>query len=172
MTPSDDESGSLPIEYFSNDARPQADEDNSESLKNQFSFRESNKVKVIRLTVFVVLLLSASVVAFTVYMVAYNGEHAAMVSKYTGLAEQITETFLSIPNEKIGPLGSLRVAYTAEARENNHTWPFVALSSFQQRASTVKRLSGCLHVAVLPIVSDADRDKWEAYVPNEGRGWM
>jgi len=49
-----------------------------------------------------------------------------------------TETFLDIAREKMGAAGSLVVAIVAEGLAKEKEWPFVTLSSFQERAATIE----------------------------------
>ena len=52
--------------------------------------------------------------------------------------------------------GSLVVALVAHGQDVGN-WPFVTLSSFQQRAHTVKDLSGALYLGFNPVVSALHR---------------
>ena len=48
--------------------------------------------------------------------------------------------------------GNLIVAQIAHGVDHVLPWPFVTLSSFQQRASAARHLSGVLHLAMMPVV--------------------
>ena len=137
----------------------------------QFTSEASKRVNRVRFLVFLVLFVAAIAVVFTVYKVGKNSQQTEIESRYLGISGRVIDAFLSIPNDKIGPLGALRVMYTAQALDNNNTWPFVTLSSFQQRASIVKRLSSGLHVSIFPLVQEKDREQWEEYVPQHQQ-WM
>ena len=145
--------------------------DGDDDKQAQFSDKESKNVNRLRLLVFLVLTLAAVAVAITVYQVVRKSQQTEITTRFQGVSGRVIDAFISIPNDKIGPLGSLRVAYTAQARDTNSTWPFVTLTSFQQRASIVKRLTESLHVALLPVVEQKDRTAWEAYVPRR-TSWM
>lgn len=67
----------------------------------------------------------------------------------------------------MGPAGSLVVALVAHGIDHTRQWPFVALSSFQQRASTAKRQSGSIFIATHPIVWREDRLAWENYTRHD-----
>ena len=54
--------------------------------------------------------------------------------------------------QKMEAAGSLVVAMVAHGVDHNREWPFIALSSFQQRSSTVRGLSGALFLGFLPKV--------------------
>lgn len=75
----------------------------------------------------------------------------------------LTETFLLIPKNKMESAGSLSVAMTAHGVNHSDDWPFVTLSSFQERASTVKVSSGVLYVGFNPIVPKEHLLVWENY---------
>jgi hypothetical protein len=172
-----DEEGSLddsnPIGSTSNsyDESKTSFGNDDDEKQAQFSAKESKNVNRLRLLVFLALALASLAVAFTVYEVVRQSQQTEIKARFHGVSGRVTDAFMSIPNEKIGPLGSLRVAYTAQARDTNSTWPFVTLTSFQQRASIVKRLTGSLHLAFLPLVEEEDRAAWEAYVPKSA-SWM
>lgn len=55
---------------------------------------------------------------------------------------------------------------TAHGIDHGKSWPFVTLSSFQERAATIMDSSGVLYVGFNPIVYQADRTKWENYTYN------
>jgi len=75
----------------------------------------------------------------------------------------MTETFLDIARVKMGAAGSLVVAMIAEGLAKGNEWPFVTLSSFQERAITIMRLSGSLYIGMLPVVLQKNREQWEWY---------
>ena len=54
--------------------------------------------------------------------------------------------------QKMEAAGSLVVAMVAHGVDHKREWPFIALSSFQQRSSTVRGLSGALFLGFLPKV--------------------
>lgn len=54
--------------------------------------------------------------------------------------------------QKMEAAGSLVVAMVAHGVDHKRSWPFIALSSFQQRSSTVRGLSGALYLGFMPKV--------------------
>jgi hypothetical protein len=139
--------------------------------ERDFSKKESKAINYLRVLVFVILFVAAVAVSFIVFRIARNGEETEFVSKFDAVAEQLTTIFMNVPDEKFGTLGSLSVAYTAQARDTNATFPYVTLTSFQQRASTSRRLSGSFLTAYQPIIDDDDKTAWERYVTQE-KDWM
>ena len=74
-----------------------------------------------------------------------------------------TDTFLEIAKSKMGAAASLAVAEIAYGQDTAKTWPFVTMSSFQQRAKSIKDLSGVLYIGMNPMVESALRQKWQFY---------
>lgn len=57
--------------------------------------------------------------------------------------------------------------------DHRRTWPFVTLSSFQQRSSTARSLSKALFVSINPFILHSEREEWEKYVhEDEAFYWM
>jgi hypothetical protein len=79
----------------------------------------------------------------------------------------ITDTFIEIATDKMGAAGSLVVAIVAESLTLKKKWPFVTLSAFQERASTIMRLSGALYIGMNPYVPHELREQWENYTWND-----
>eukprot|EP00977_Amphora_coffeiformis_P019106 scaffold6899_cov183-Amphora_coffeaeformis.AAC.39 len=63
--------------------------------------------------------------------------------------------------------GNLIVAMIAHGVDHNRDWPFVTLSSFQERATTAKDLSGSLMMSFMPVVTHSNRLQWENYTLND-----
>ena len=57
--------------------------------------------------------------------------------------------------------------YVLQYQDTAKTWPFVTLSSFQQRAAAIKTLSGALFIGMNPIVELSLRQKWQFYTNND-----
>lgn len=74
-----------------------------------------------------------------------------------------TVSFHEIATHKLEAAGSLVVAMIAHGEDHKLGWPFVTLSSFQERAHTVKDLSGVLYLGFNPVVSREQRLAWENY---------
>lgn len=70
---------------------------------------------------------------------------------------------MDIANVKMGTAGSLVVSLVAHGIAMGHEWPFVTVPSFQERASTVMKLSGALYIGVNPVVPGELRETWENY---------
>lgn len=68
--------------------------------------------------------------------------------------------------------GSLVLAAVAHGIDHSRKMPFITLSSFQQRSSTTKRLSGAILIQTHPIVWNEERALWENYTRyNDDNKW-
>lgn len=50
-------------------------------------------------------------------------------------------------------------------------WPFVTLSSFQERSTTALALSGALNINLSPVVEKKIRGEWENYTQGPNSAW-
>ena len=117
-------------------------------------------------------------------MIASTSEKDDFETQYYGMSRQLIVAFNDIVVEKISVLGSLRVSIMAHALDWNRqqqqllnttnviSWPFVTISSFQQRAATVRKLSSSLYIGFYPVVEGYQRTEWESYSAKEKNVWM
>jgi hypothetical protein len=173
------------IESLSDSSKSSSDDDNedndagsssagssAEDEKIQLANRETLIVFRLRLLVFLVLLLASIAVSVVVYYITNDAEEAEAKTQYDGAAERVIEAFIGIVDSKLATMSSLGVAAIAHGVDHTRTWPFVTLSSFQQRASTAREESGALYVQINPMVSESDRQEWEEFVVGEDSNWM
>lgn len=66
----------------------------------------------------------------------------------------------------MGIVAAFTVAKTASGWDDVGEWPFVTLSSFQERTHATRRLSLALQIGKAPIVSADQRAEWEYYCTN------
>jgi hypothetical protein len=154
-----------------NGSQSNASKSKAESEKELLAQKETTAVFRLRVLVVIVLLLAASAVSAVVFFITTNGESDEFESQYEGTATKVVDSFMEIPQQKIGAISSLKVALVAHGVDHARSWPFVTLSSFQQRSASVRSLSNALFVAMHPIVTDANRDEWELFV-REDAYWM
>jgi hypothetical protein len=149
----------------------------SSNGSRMFSAAESRQVKKIRALVYFVLFLAGAAVATVVYFTTIAGENHTFESTFNGMCEQLHYVIHEITHGKIGSIGSIRTAYVSTAIDNMHlnsnhpnetslssSWPFVTLSSFQERANAAKTLSGGIRLTFHPLIDDANHIQWERYV--------
>ena len=85
-------------------------------------------------------------------MSAYDALSAEKIGPLTKLSSAPTETFTSIASNKMEAAGNLIVAMVAHGVDHTVPWPYVTLSSFQQRSTAVRALSGVLYLGFSPMV--------------------
>lgn len=78
---------------------------------------------------------------------------------------------MDIAYVKMGTAGSLVVSIVAHGLAAGHKWPLVTVPNFQERARTIKKLSGALYFGMNPVVSGALREEWENYTNGEAAKW-
>jgi hypothetical protein len=130
-----------------------------------------------RLLVGTVLVLAATMICNVVYFITSGAQHREFKAHFEGGADKILTTFNDIVREHVGAVGSLCLSLTARGIEERSTsvnygtvnttspssWPFVTMDAFQERASSARILSKVLHMSVLPVVQENQREEWEAY---------
>jgi hypothetical protein len=170
------------VETFSDSDGDVYDDNESESSSTGSTVKEQEEVKLakretmavfrLRLLVFIVLLLAAIAVSVIVYYITTGAEHEESKSQYEGASDKVLEAFIDIVDSKLAAVSSLGVAAIAHGVDHIRTWPFVTLSSFQQRSATAREQSGSLFVHINPIVTDIERLEWEKFVVGEDAYWM
>jgi hypothetical protein len=140
--------------------------------KDRLGQAETDVVFRLRLLVFLVMLLAAVAVSVTIYLITSKAEEEEFESQFDGASSKIVETFQNVVQQKVAAISSLAVAIIAHGVDHSRDWPFVTLSSFQQRSSTARTLSDALFVTISPMVSDEDRKEWEDFVVLEDSYWM
>jgi hypothetical protein len=140
--------------------------------KERLGQAETNAVFRLRLLVFLVMLLAAVAVSLTIYIITSEAEQDEFESQFDGVASKVLETFNNVVQQKVSAISSLAVAIIAHGVDHSRDWPFVTLSSFQQRSSTARKLADALFVTISPIVSEENRKEWEDFVTKEDSYWM
>jgi hypothetical protein len=138
----------------------------------EIAVKESKAVNQLRIIVFFVLFVAAMIVSILVYMITSRSQQNEFKVQYDGMSQQLIDAFYDIMIHKVNVIGSLRVSLMAHAIDNNVQWPYVTLSSFQQRAEAVRQLSNILYVGLCPIIEESQRNTWETYVAKEAPKWM
>jgi len=140
-------------------------------IRDELSKRESEAVCCLRLVLFFVLFLACVTVCVIVYLITMNAHDTEAEMEYQASARKVQEAFLDIAGSRLGALASVGVAATSHGVDHGQAWPFVTLSSFQQRGSTARTESGFLDIKLSPSVEESQRSKWEQFVREE-HGWV
>jgi hypothetical protein len=162
------ESGSL---SDTDETGSRATEASSEAEKDQLAQKESRNVLLLRVLVIIVLLFAAVAVSVVVYFITRLAEIDEYETQYKALADTVLRAFEDIVTQKMGAISSVGVAAIAHGVDLDREWPFVTLSSFQERSATARSLSGALFVSINPLVKETERAEWEKFVVEEA-GWI
>lgn len=150
--------------------------DNSElaikDKEEQLARTESKAVFHLRVTVILVLLVASAAVSGLVYRITQQGQYQEYINRYTGASSKILDTFNAIVSEKMGAIGALAVATIAHGVDHSRDWPFVTLSSFQERCANARAQSGALFVELCPLVRDEDFWGWLDYSTQDEDNWI
>jgi hypothetical protein len=117
------------------------------------------------------LLFAAVAVSVVVYLITRDAEIDEYETQYKALADTVLRAFEDIVTQKMGAISSVGVAAIAHGVDHKRDWPFLTLSSFQERSATARSLSGALFVSINPLVKETERDEWEKFVVKEA-GWI
>ena len=151
--------------FFSEtEAGSRATEVSTEAERDQLAQKETRDVFRLRVLVVIVLLLAAVAISIVIYIITRNAEVDEFETQYKGLADTVLRAFEDIITQKLGAISSVGVAAIAHGVDNNQSWPFLALSSFQERSATARSLSGAIFISLNPVVSDPQRADWEKFV--------
>lgn len=178
-----DKSGSVSGETTSNDNS--ANDGDKDDIKKRISNQETKKVAILRYLVLAVLVSSAAAVCTATYLLSRDAEQDAYTTQYDGSSAKIVASFESL-NERIGIVNMIGIAatdyglmYNGSVSDGNAdaeivtNWPFLTVPHFHQTASTVRSLSGALHISISPLVKESQRTEWEEYVTlPQSKSWM
>lgn len=151
----------------SNSRMSGGDEKTTKDEKRQLAQQETLQVFRLRMLVFCVLFIATVAVSAAVYYITTDAEKELANNQFTSAADKVTDAFIDIVKSRLPAVSSIGVAAIAHGVDHYRDWPFVTLSSFQQRSSTARSLSKALAVYFCPYVTDEDRKEWEEFVIHE-----
>jgi len=150
----------------------EVNEQPDEKEKVQLSKKETEAVFRLRLLVFLILFLASIAVSLIVYFITAGAMDDQYESGYAAAAEKVVEAFLDIAESKIGIMASLGVATIAHGIDHPRKWPYLTLSSYQQRSSAARSQSGALDVVLCPLVNETQRAEWDFFVNESKWDWV
>jgi len=168
--PDDDLSSS--DQSSNNKTSSSSDQSTSDNIKKQLAMKETGDIFRLRVLVILILILAAAGVSVLVFLISQNSDEEEFETQFEGASEQLIEAFEHIKTDRISALSALAVAAIAHGVDHSRDWPFVALSSFQQRSFSARSNSGMLQVSINAWVNDWDREEWERYVVEEDSAWI
>jgi class 3 adenylate cyclase len=125
--------------------------------------KETKAVSLLRIVVFVVLLVTAVIVSFGVFLFTHGAEKDSFHINFEAHAVKIVEAFQYSVERKMGAVDALSVTITSHALATGATFPNVTIPHFEVRGANTRILSDGLLIYWLPLVTDKTRKGWEAY---------
>lgn len=146
--------------------------ESNSAIRAQLTKKETRNVVMLRVAVILILATVASVVSVIIFCVTNNAETDDYHRDFEGVSTKILDKYEQIV-ERIGSVTSIASAATMYGLDHQEAeWPFLTMSFFQQRSTTVRQLSGALYVALAPLVTESNKAAWETYVVGNDREWV
>lgn len=121
------------------------------------------QVRNIRKMAILVLFVAAIAVSGGVYTGLVRSEQREFENRFADQAKQIGHALTAELNNKLRALDALSVTMTSFAGSQAQEWPYVTVPEFSYRAAGVLSVGRGLTVAVYPVVSKDEINKWEQY---------
>jgi hypothetical protein len=146
--------------------------DSSDAIQNRLAKSETKAIAAQKLIVVLIMMIASITVSYLVYAITRKAERDDFIGNFNSAAEKVKISFEGLV-QQMGSISSIGMAATIYSLDRpDFRFPFMALSSFSERTSTAKALSGTLLVSLDPLVTDEDREKYEAYSTKNGKIWM
>jgi class 3 adenylate cyclase len=126
--------------------------------------RETKMVARMECTLFALLLIASTLVSWGVYAYSKSSQERNFEQSFVADATKLLDAFSTAVERQIEAVDALSVAITSHARATRQVFPFVTLPDYGVRFANARTLSGSFMVGYYPIVTDAERFKWEDYV--------
>jgi hypothetical protein len=129
--------------------------------------RDTKKLRFLKVSVGVILLLSALIIADNAFKYITRNEKQQFRTSFESEARKLFETIGSQFDQTIGSLNLMAVMLVSHAHNQGNVWPFVTLPDFALHASKLIPLTQGLFVTVLPMVYPSNKQTWEDYAFKE-----
>ena len=123
----------------------------------------TNTIVVLRAAVFVLLLITATLVSVGVFLYTKNNEYQKYKQELEDDSLRVIERFHNAIEQKLSASNSLATQMTSYALDTNTTFPFVTLPHFPVRGSDLRVQTRGVIVHWMPLVTDDTRPEWEEY---------
>lgn len=161
-------------------------EDDTHSIRNALAKQGTKEVFRLRVLVILLLVAAATSISVTVYYIIRNAQINEFEQNYEALASKVLDAMQEVMIQ-MAAVSGLAVAATAETQKHYYfaedgtianvstppqQWPYVTISSFQERAGNAQALAGAIYVSICPIVTSEQLSEWERYVHSDANYWM
>jgi hypothetical protein len=124
---------------------------------------ETTAVFWLRLTVLLVMILSALAVALSVYFYTSGSEQDEFETQFISDSVKVLESVGLTLDTTFGAADAFVLKLVAYARYSNSSWPYVTLPNHAVQAAKLLSLSKAFYVSQSYLVSEEQRALWEPY---------
>jgi hypothetical protein len=156
-------SSSHPSEDSETGNRSKVTTASAESVEREIAKKETSIVIRLRLFVFLFLSAVATFVASAVYLYLFTTEQDKFITTFHEDADKILEAIGARIHKSFGLLDSLAVLFISFSQVTKQQFPYVTMNDFAVRMAKVLPLTDSISISILPVVTAAQRDEWEAY---------
>lgn len=161
------DAGSYSSESSIADSDDCGEPERAKSEPNEVIARQETKdVLRLKLLVLLVLVLSAAGIGTTVYIYTSRTEVAQFEHQFRDDTNKLYGAIGSSIDKTLATYDSLAVSTVSFAKATGAEWPFVTIPNFALRMSKILPLSDVISICLAPVVTPANRRKWEAYSLN------
>jgi hypothetical protein len=125
--------------------------------------KETNTISVLRCLVITTLLTLAAIVSNIAFILALFKQEGEFETKFNAYSTKLVSGFIANVNVKYWIADTLVTEFTSTSKHLNVTWPNVSFRNFQERCSDARQLSSASALWIAPLVTQSDRELWEAY---------
>lgn len=120
-------------------------------------------VVVLRTTVLVLLICTATILSVGVFFYTKNNEERQFETHYEMDALRVLDSVQHAVEYQLGAIGTFANSITSHALATNQTFPMVTIPHFALRGADVRVQAAASVIHWLPLVTDDKRDEWEKY---------
>lgn len=125
--------------------------------------KESIDINRFKIIVILILLAVATVASTCVLVFIKRAEQSQFEAAFHDDALKVLESVRNSIDNTLMPLDNLAVALVSNANAQKEEWPYVTLNDYAVRVAKVLPLTDAIYIAVLPVVTPANRLRWENY---------
>jgi cell division protein FtsL len=170
----DEEDNENNSEYHASRQQQQAQAKEKQE-REEIAKRETTAVFWLRLSVLLVLLVSAVTVSVLVYLYTTHQERQAWEQKFHNDASKVLEAVGKSLAQTLAATDGFIMQMIAYARyssnSTNGAWPFVTMPAFAIHATKLLKVTKAFYFSIYPVVRPNQRTAWEAYA-NASKGWI
>ena len=157
--------------YGASGQSPHSKVEQEREFVEQMAKRESRNVAFSRGIVFLVLLVTATLVTSMTYVFLHRKDLDAFENAFYQYAVTIKDSTEFNLRGLIEATNGISQVFTSEAINTNSTWPFMTLSSFEVYVRNTRAQGASELIVIAPLVHDNQIEAWNDYSSTH-QGWI